>query len=231
MQTVEHQPTDESGSDSDEGESTSSSYSSLSDFVSEMVSSDLSPGYNSLHEQRKANAQHMSFSSSVDVETVYNPPSELRYPDGNTPIVRSDSPQSTSSSESDLSSPDFNRDSELEFGNKTKSEQAVFKTDRDETGSYENESDSNSTTTPKTVVSTNNVKPGSPTSETDKSSNSRKGRRSITPVSIVKLYFINTLYSRYDIRRSSPSSSRPFPRAYVLFPLRCFVLRYIPFTP
>lgn len=34
---------DESGSDSDGDESTSSSYSSLSDFVSEMVSSDLSP--------------------------------------------------------------------------------------------------------------------------------------------------------------------------------------------
>lgn len=37
------QPTDESGSDSDDGGSTSSSYSSLSDFVSEIVSSDLSP--------------------------------------------------------------------------------------------------------------------------------------------------------------------------------------------
>lgn len=35
--------TDESGSDSEGAESTSSSYSSLSDFVSEMVSSDLSP--------------------------------------------------------------------------------------------------------------------------------------------------------------------------------------------
>lgn len=35
---------DESGSDSEGGESTSSSYSSLSDFVSEMQVSDLSPG-------------------------------------------------------------------------------------------------------------------------------------------------------------------------------------------
>ncbi|CAG9858627.1 unnamed protein product [Phyllotreta striolata] len=182
MQNIEHQPTDESGSDSEEGESTSSSYSSLSDFVSEMVSSDLSPGYNSLHEQRKSNAQHMSFSSSVDVETIYNPPSELRYPDGNIPIARVDSLQSSTSSESDLSSPDFNRDSELEFGLKTKSEQNVPKTDKEETGSYENESDSNSTTTPKTVVSTNNVRQGSPTSETETSSTSRKGRRSITPV-------------------------------------------------
>lgn len=44
LQNHEHQPTDESGSDSEGAESTSSSYSSLSDFVSEMVSSDLSPG-------------------------------------------------------------------------------------------------------------------------------------------------------------------------------------------
>lgn len=35
---------DESGSDSEAAESTSSSYSSLSDFVSEIASSDLSPG-------------------------------------------------------------------------------------------------------------------------------------------------------------------------------------------
>lgn len=44
MREHETQPTDESGSDSEGGESTSSSYSSLSDFVSEMASSDLSPG-------------------------------------------------------------------------------------------------------------------------------------------------------------------------------------------
>lgn len=43
MKEHENQPTDESGSDSEGAESTSSSYSSLSDFVSEMVSSDLSP--------------------------------------------------------------------------------------------------------------------------------------------------------------------------------------------
>jgi len=44
MKEHESQPTDESGSDSEGAESTSSSYSSLSDFVSEMASSDLSPG-------------------------------------------------------------------------------------------------------------------------------------------------------------------------------------------
>ncbi|KAJ8970537.1 hypothetical protein NQ314_001177 [Rhamnusium bicolor] len=183
IQTTENQPTDESGSDSEEAESTSSSYSSLSDFVSEMVSSDLSPGYTSYHEQRKASAQNMSFSSSVDVATVYKPPSELRYPEGEVPIVRSDSPQTSSSSDSDLSSPSFNRDSELDFGNKLRNEQVgSSKTDKDETGSCENESDSNSTTTPKTVVSANNVRQVSPTSETERSLTPRKSRRSITPI-------------------------------------------------
>lgn len=43
MREMENQATDESGSDSEAAESTSSSYSSLSDFVSEMASSDLSP--------------------------------------------------------------------------------------------------------------------------------------------------------------------------------------------
>lgn len=180
---MENQPTDESGSDSEEGDSTSSSYSSLSDFVSEMVSSDLSPGYTSYQEQRKVSAQ-MSFSSSVDVATVYKPPSELQYPGGDVPVVRSDSPQSSSSSDSDLSSPSFNRDSEFEFGNKLKNEQvSATKIDKDDTGSYENESDSNSTTTPKTVVSSNNVKQGSPTSEQERPVTPRKSKRAVTPVS------------------------------------------------
>lgn len=188
IQNLENQPTDESGSDSEEGDSTSSSYSSLSDFVSEMVSSDLSPGYTSYQEQRKASAQ-MSFSSSVDVATVYKPPSELQYPDGDIPMIRSESPQSSSSSDSDLSSPSFNRDSELEFGNRLKNEQVnATKTDKEETGSYENESDSNSTTTPKTVVSSNNIKQGSPTSENERPGTPRKSRRSITPVKINSIY-------------------------------------------
>lgn len=179
---MENQPTDESGSDSDEAESTSSSYSSLSDFVSDMVSSDLSPGYTSYHD-RKASTQ-MSFSSSVDVATVYRPPSELQYPDGEIPMIRSDSPRSSSSSDSDLSSPSFNRDSDLEFCNRLKNEQAdLTKTDKDDTGSCENESDSNSTTTPKTVVSSSNVKQGSPpTSDVDRPGTPRKSRRTVTPV-------------------------------------------------
>lgn len=130
IQNQESQPTDESGSDSEGAESTSSSYSSLSDFVSEMVSSDLSPGCSSSQEARRTSAQNMSLSSNLDPELVYRPPSELQYPDGEIPVKsRPDSPQSSSSSsESDLSSPSFNRDSELEFGNRLKSEaQAVTK--------------------------------------------------------------------------------------------------------
>ncbi|XP_063927974.1 MAP kinase-activating death domain protein isoform X3 [Zophobas morio] len=186
LQTQENQPTDESGSDSEGAESTSSSYSSLSDFVSEMVSSDLSPGCSSYQDQRKASAQNMSLSSNLDVDTVYRPPSELQYPDGEIPADRTESPQSSSSSESDLSSPSFNRDSELEFGNRQKTEQVHEKTDKEETESFENESDSNSTTTPKTIMSSNTIKPESPNStiSEERPTTPRKTRqgRSITPV-------------------------------------------------
>nr|CAI5837230.1 unnamed protein product [Callosobruchus analis] len=215
LQSVEQQPTDESGSDSEEADSTSSSYSSLSDFVSEMVSSDLSPGY-SYQEHIRATAQSMSFSSSVDVESVYRPPSELQYPGGEVPLIRSDSPRSSSSSDSDLSSPDFNRDSELEFGNKMKSEQVhIPKTDNE--GCYENESDSNSTTTPKTVVSSNNVKQMSPTEDRPITPKGR-GRRSITPVppitpSLQRQPSVGNVLARTSSFSSSgspgPSSSGP----------------------
>lgn len=55
-------------------------------------------------------------SLSVDPKNVYNPPSSLQYPgvEEGSP-VRPESPPSTSSSHSDLSSPSFNRDSELEL--------------------------------------------------------------------------------------------------------------------
>lgn len=59
----------------------------------------------------------MSLSSNLDPQSVYNPPFELKYPDGDhLEKSRPDSPQSSSSSsDSDLSSPSFNRDSELEY--------------------------------------------------------------------------------------------------------------------
>ncbi|XP_031340209.1 MAP kinase-activating death domain protein isoform X5 [Photinus pyralis] len=187
LQNPENQPTDESGSDSEGADSTSSSYSSLSDFVSEMVSSDLSPGAS--YQEARNSAQNMSLSSNLDPQSVYHPPSTLQFPDGECPKSdRAESPQSSSSSQSDLSSPSFNRDSELEFGTRQKSETCIpAKVDKEEGGSFENESDSNSTTTPKTVVS-GSAKPGSPTSTasdpTERISSSRKTRfgRSITPV-------------------------------------------------
>lgn len=65
----------------------------------------------------------MTLSSNLDSKLVYNPPSVLQYPEGDVPAQdRPDSPQSSSSSHSDLSSPSFNRDSDLDFASRTKSE-------------------------------------------------------------------------------------------------------------
>ncbi|XP_053682478.1 MAP kinase-activating death domain protein isoform X1 [Sabethes cyaneus] len=161
LQQLEHQPTDESGSDSEGAESTSSSYSSLSDFVSEMVSSDLSPSLHDVYgNQHHVHVAPKTMSSNLDPKLVYRPPSSLRYPEGMKPpkpeaddADRPDSPASTSSSRSDLSSPSFNRDSEFEFNPKARSEAQIPVKPAKEQGSFENESDSNSTTTPKTIVS------------------------------------------------------------------------------
>ncbi|XP_049283890.1 MAP kinase-activating death domain protein isoform X4 [Anopheles funestus] len=163
MLRLESQPTDESGSDSDGADSTSSSYSSLSDFVSEIVSSDLSPSLHEVYANQHHHHHHVApknLSSNLDPHLVYRPPSSLRFPEGMQPQPREpsgteqpDSAESTSSSQSDLSSPSFNRDSEFEFNPKTRNEvHLVVKPER-EHGSFENESDSNSTTTPKTIVS------------------------------------------------------------------------------
>ncbi|XP_076295275.1 rab3 GDP-GTP exchange factor isoform X2 [Lasioglossum baleicum] len=146
MREHESQPTDESGSDSEGAESTSSSYSSLSDFVSEMVSSDLSPSYGC---SQAAQPQPMSL--SVDPKNVYNPPSSLQYPGvEEESTVRPESPPSTSSSHSDLSSPSFNRDSEFELNPKAQ-EGSQSANDKEEGGSFE--SDSASTITPRTILS------------------------------------------------------------------------------
>ncbi|XP_043266245.1 MAP kinase-activating death domain protein isoform X8 [Colletes gigas] len=146
MREHESQPTDESGSDSEGAESTSSSYSSLSDFVSEMASSDLSPSYNC---SQVAQPQQMSL--PVDLKEVYKPPSTLQYPGvEEESTVRPESPPSTSSSHSDLSSPSFNRDSEFELNPKAQ-EGSQSTNDKEEGGSFE--SDSASTVTPRTILS------------------------------------------------------------------------------
>lgn len=66
-------------------------------------------------------SQHAVLSSGLDFRSVYHPPSVLQFPgataeeDTVAATSRPESPHSTSSSHSDLSSPSFNRDSELEF--------------------------------------------------------------------------------------------------------------------
>ncbi|XP_046867476.1 MAP kinase-activating death domain protein isoform X2 [Drosophila willistoni] len=126
LKQLECQPTDESGSDSEGADSSSSSYSSLSDFVSEMASSDLSP---SLHDvfgsYNRPHVVPQTLSSNLDPALVYHPPSKLQYPEGLADLSvskedeeRADSPVSSSSSRSDLSSPSFNRDSEFDFQSK-----------------------------------------------------------------------------------------------------------------
>ncbi|KAB7507524.1 MAP kinase-activating death domain protein [Armadillidium nasatum] len=101
---VQNPPTDESGSDSDGGESTSSSYSSLSDFVCEMRSSDLSPSCR----DTTSDSLHGTLSSGLDPRSVFHPPSCLQIPGA----ALSDSAPShrgsisTSSSHSSISSGD-----------------------------------------------------------------------------------------------------------------------------
>ncbi|XP_071452693.1 MAP kinase-activating death domain protein isoform X9 [Hetaerina americana] len=186
---AESQPTDESGSDSDGAESTSSSYSSLSDFVSELVSSDLSPISGT--QDAGASSHQAALSSGLDHRSVYHPPSCLQLPGGNaspdSAFSVPGSPPSTSSSHSDLSSPSFNRDSEMEFGSRMEpqddDDDALGSGNRRRSsggtrggpemegdgtwpGSTESpggESDSNSTTTsPKTVLSTSRPLPPPP---------------------------------------------------------------------
>ncbi|XP_059488306.1 MAP kinase-activating death domain protein isoform X2 [Neocloeon triangulifer] len=159
-QKAEHAPkTDESGSDSEGAESTSSSYSSLSDFVSEMASSDMSPTFSGVHDHTP-----MSLGSGLDAKSIYHPPSVLQLPGGKDQELTAgdaggqpgSSPPSTSSSRSDLSSPSFNRDSELEFTPRMKEvEEGEAKNE-----ASPEESDSNSTTaTPKTVVAAHQSPP------------------------------------------------------------------------
>ncbi|XP_018319964.1 MAP kinase-activating death domain protein isoform X2 [Agrilus planipennis] len=213
MQNQESQPTDESGSDSEGAESTSSSFSSLSDFMSEMVSSDISPGASN-YEAKHSAAQKMTLSSNLDPQSVYNPPSELRYPENFVPekSSRPSSPQSTSSSQSDLSSPSFNRDSESEMDQRRKNDIPTAKEEKEEVGSIENESDSNSTATPRTVISGGAAKPGSSSSttseSTEKSPISRKSRYvpPITPT-LQKQPSIGNVLARTSSFGSSGSGS------------------------
>ncbi|XP_042207479.1 MAP kinase-activating death domain protein-like [Homarus americanus] len=111
---IDNPPTDESGSDSEGGESTSSSYSSLSDFVSEMQSSDLSPGCGAATEKEKA-----TLSSGLDPRLIFHPPSSLQLPgaaSSDSAALSHAGSMSNSSSPSSLSSTDQRDDDEEETG-------------------------------------------------------------------------------------------------------------------
>ncbi|KAG1661539.1 MAP kinase-activating death domain protein [Nymphon striatum] len=119
-------PTDESGdSDSDGGDSTSSSYSSLSDFVNDMVNSDITGDSGGFGSNRSHyNADDYEYINKSDHHAVFQPPSTLQIPssggtgDG---MVSSDSAfslpgsMSSSSSQSSLSSPSFCGDPEADL--------------------------------------------------------------------------------------------------------------------
>ncbi|XP_046641675.1 MAP kinase-activating death domain protein-like isoform X4 [Daphnia pulicaria] len=92
--------TDESGSDSEGGGSSSSSYSSLSDLVSEQRTPDASPGPG-------LQAVPMTLSSGLDLKSIYRPPSTLQLPGGGSGLEMNESafsqPESMSSSSSQSS--------------------------------------------------------------------------------------------------------------------------------
>lgn len=105
---------------------------------------------------------------------------------------RPDSPQSDdSSSESDLSSPSFNRDSDFDFANRTKD---VVEAEPNRTnilamapieGSFENESDSNSTATTKTMLA-------SP-KDTSPAEGEKRSRAPPKPVRFLRFLLIPTI--------------------------------------
>lgn len=228
LQQMENQPTDESGSDSEGAESTSSSYSSLSDFVSEMVSSDLSPSVSDVYGSHSH--QHycpQTLSSNLDTKLVYRPPSSLRFPEGMEPKPiktdsRPDSPQSSSSSRSDLSSPSFNRDSEFEFPDKRKeSAEVVLRGKRDSeeagslppvSGSFENESDSTSTTTAKAIIPDQMANKESPTTtEQEKRARLAKGVVSMilmTKIKELSLPFSSMIFQGTATKSESNTSTK-----------------------
>ncbi|KAG6458508.1 hypothetical protein O3G_MSEX010898 [Manduca sexta] len=178
LQRQDNQPTDESGSDSDAAESTSSSYSSLSDFVSEMVSSDLSPGGSAhqhvIGETYSAVIQvPMTLSSTLDPKTVYSPPSSLMFGEAEVQPGRqegatstSPSPSGSSSDHSDLSDEEAQEDV-AKVDTVDTHPTPVKKSDTD-SGSFGRESDSNSTTTPQTVVSRPRGADSASTSDSDR---------------------------------------------------------------
>ncbi|KAK3861391.1 hypothetical protein Pcinc_032642 [Petrolisthes cinctipes] len=166
---VDNPPTDESGSDSEGGESTSSSYSSLSDFVSEMQLSDLSPGCGAATKAKE------KATLSLDPRSVFHPPSELQVPgvtSTNSVALSQTESLSTSSSRSSFSSGDQREEEDeeetgdgvlgLEAANKlvmpsvpTLHPLPLHTEPLEKSEEVFTPEDDSATTTPKTVVSNN----------------------------------------------------------------------------
>ncbi|XP_078333104.1 MAP kinase-activating death domain protein-like isoform X3 [Crassostrea virginica] len=101
-------PTDESGSDSDGAESTSSSYSSLSDYVTDMINSEIDGDTPEVTGSAFVPENQVL---SVDESKVYSPPDKLQLPE--TSVTTSDSAFSMLESDlssSDSSSPTYSKD-------------------------------------------------------------------------------------------------------------------------
>lgn len=131
-------------------------------------------------------------SSNLDPKLVYHPPISLQFPEGMEPKPkiesRPDSPNSSSSSRSDLSSPSFNRDSEFEFAGKMKNETVVLRDGA--AGSFENESDSNSTTTPKTIMSEQNVSKESLVGSADMEKRRLQQKTPVSPILFIYFFLL-----------------------------------------
>ncbi|GAB1600655.1 MAP kinase-activating death domain protein-like isoform X7 [Argonauta hians] len=101
-------PTDESGSDSDGADSTSSSYSSLSDFVTDMVNSEIDGDTPIFVPENQILA--------VDHSKIFSPPSKLLVPDANVSTNESSLTMNESDGDSSASSsPTYSQDNNPSF--------------------------------------------------------------------------------------------------------------------
>ncbi|XP_022245653.1 MAP kinase-activating death domain protein-like isoform X2 [Limulus polyphemus] len=118
--SVEEQSSEESASESDDADSVSSSYSSLSEFVKDMFNSEICGGVTG------RSVEEPSYSEALlDQHTVYKPPSSLQLPVINDPATTDvelslSESESSSSSDSSVSSPSFSCHAEADLEVATK---------------------------------------------------------------------------------------------------------------
>ncbi|XP_043219583.1 MAP kinase-activating death domain protein-like isoform X7 [Amphibalanus amphitrite] len=148
-------PTDESGSDSDGAPSSSSSYSSLSDFVSEMQLSDLSPAV--------LEPAGGGVVSGIDTKSVYTPPSALLVPGSARSSDSAHQSSGGSSSRSSISSQGGEDMRETADEDEDEEEQSVYPIQTDAVDGLDSMSVDSDTasvaTTPRTVISTRRQSP------------------------------------------------------------------------